>query len=134
MVVSTLEASPAREAEFFMKLLVERDLHLGALVLNKVLPDSMRDRAGAETAERLIDDPAGVAAKVAKRLGQDPNLARVLEGIGQNFVDLSVVAKREATLRSELSNLPDIVATVPALTEDVADLSGLLEIGEHLWA
>ncbi len=134
MVVSTLEASPALEAEFFMKLLVERDLHLGALVLNKVLPDSMRDRAGAETARRLVDDAEALAAKVAERLGADPNWARVLEEVGQNFVDLSVVAKRESTLRSEMSRLPDVVATVPALTEDVSDLSGLLEIGRHLWA
>ena len=134
MVVSTLEASPAREAEFFMKLLVERDLHLGALVLNKVLPDSMRDRAGAETAKRLVDESEAVAANLAKRLGADPNFARVLEEVGQNFVDLSVVAKRETTLRSEMSRLPDVVATVPALTEDVSDLTGLLEIGRHLWA
>ena len=30
----------AREAEFFLELLDRRDFHLGALVLNKVLPDS----------------------------------------------------------------------------------------------
>ena len=39
MVVSTLEATPVREAEFFSAELTARKLHLGAVVLNKVLPD-----------------------------------------------------------------------------------------------
>src|SRR3954462_221516 len=38
VVVSTLEAAPAREAEYFLDLLAERRLHVGALVLNKVMP------------------------------------------------------------------------------------------------
>ena len=47
VVVSTLEAVPLREAEFFAEQLTERKLHLGAIVLNKVLPDYLRGRAGA---------------------------------------------------------------------------------------
>ena len=38
MVVSTLEATPLREAEFFSTELTARKLHLGAIILNKVLP------------------------------------------------------------------------------------------------
>src|SRR5882757_3326160 len=38
VVVSTLESSPVREAEFFITELNARNLHLGAVVLNKVLP------------------------------------------------------------------------------------------------
>ena len=43
MVVSTLEATPVREAEFFSAELTARKLHLGAVVLNKVLPEYLRD-------------------------------------------------------------------------------------------
>src|SRR5271168_5254164 len=43
MVVSTLEATPMREAEFFSSQLTARKLHLGAVVLNKVLPEYLRD-------------------------------------------------------------------------------------------
>ena len=39
MVVSTLEAVPLREAEYFAEQLTARRLHLGAIVFNKVLPD-----------------------------------------------------------------------------------------------
>ena len=38
VVVSTLESAPVREAEFFVEELRRRHLHLGAVVLNKVLP------------------------------------------------------------------------------------------------
>src|SRR6266581_1456510 len=37
VVVSTLEAAPLREAEFFISELQARKLHLGAVVLNKTL-------------------------------------------------------------------------------------------------
>src|ERR671916_875621 len=38
VVVSTLESAPVREAEFFISELRRRNLHLGAVILNKVLP------------------------------------------------------------------------------------------------
>ena len=47
VVVSTLEAAPLHEAEFFIDALDERKLHLGALVLNKVLPSYLRRPATA---------------------------------------------------------------------------------------
>ena len=133
MVVTTLEAAPAHEAEFFMKLLVERELHLGALVFNKVLPDSMRDRRGSEAAKQLVERPGEFAAAVASALGENPHFERVLAGIGENFANFAVVARREATQRAEMGRLPDVVVSVPALEQDVANLAGLLEIGSHLW-
>jgi anion-transporting ArsA/GET3 family ATPase len=45
VVVSTLEAAPLHEAEFFIETLEERRYHLGALVLNKVLPSYLRRTA-----------------------------------------------------------------------------------------
>src|SRR5581483_10136951 len=38
VVVSTLESAPVREAQYFISELRQRNLHLGAVVLNKVLP------------------------------------------------------------------------------------------------
>src|SRR5260221_10812065 len=52
-VVTTLEAAPLHEAERFCATLVARDFHLGALVLNKTLPD-------------FLLDPDGAAVKVAR--------------------------------------------------------------------
>jgi anion-transporting ArsA/GET3 family ATPase len=137
VVVSTLEATPAREAEFFMELLRDRKLHLGALVLNKVLPDFLLDRAAADAARALAAEPATVAADLVATRGLDlPNpdvVARVVAEVAENFANYHVVAQREAEQRAEMSRLPDVLATVPTLDEDVADLGGLLRLGDHLW-
>jgi anion-transporting ArsA/GET3 family ATPase len=137
VVVSTLEAAPAREAEFFMELLAERKLHLGALVLNKVLPDFLLDRAAADAGKAIARDPAAVAAALsdAPQLGlDDPAMVeRVVGEVCENFANYQIVAKREAEQRSEMAKLPDVLATVPTLDEDVADLGGLLRLGEFLW-
>ena len=135
VVVSTLDSAPAREADFFMQMLVERKLHLGALVLNKVLPPYLLERDAAESAKAIREDPDGVASAVSRALdvADLDLLARVLGELGENFANYQVVAKREAEQRAEMGKLPDILATVPTLEQDVADLSGLLRMGEHLW-
>src|SRR5437763_15982402 len=43
LVVTTLEAAPLHEAEFFISALAGKGYHLGALVLNKVLPAYLLD-------------------------------------------------------------------------------------------
>ena len=48
MVVSTLEATPVREAEFFSAELTKRQLNLGAIVLNKVLPEYLPRPQGGQ--------------------------------------------------------------------------------------
>ena len=62
VVVSTLEAAPVDEAEFFVAALRERHLHLGAVVLNKVLPASLLDRE-ATAAAAVLQERAGELAE-----------------------------------------------------------------------
>src|SRR4029450_12354192 len=64
VVVSTLEAAPVREAEFFIEALRDRRFPLGAVVLNKVLPAWFEDRRAAVVARRLCADPKDLAAAV----------------------------------------------------------------------
>ena len=64
MVVTTLDAAPAREAEFFIDALESRRLDLGALVLNKVLPEYFINRGATGVARRLASDPAAVAVEL----------------------------------------------------------------------
>src|SRR5271168_3237582 len=61
MVVSTLEATPLREAEFFSTELTARKLHLGAIILNKVLPDYLRDSSTARLAQHMADQVDALA-------------------------------------------------------------------------
>src|SRR3954454_23462528 len=64
VVVSTLDTAPAREAEFFIEALAERELHLGALVLNKVLPAFLVDPEAGAMAEQVCRDSATLGEQV----------------------------------------------------------------------
>ena len=136
VVVSTLEASPAREADYFIDALRQRRFSLGAVVLNKVLPGWFLDRDATGVAVRLARDPRPLAEAVAAavpRLGDPAQVARVLSEVGESFLNFQVVATREAEQRHELSRHADVVATVPYADHDITDLAGLLELGAALW-
>jgi anion-transporting ArsA/GET3 family ATPase len=132
LVVSTLEAAPLHEAEFFIAALDERKLHLGALVLNKVLPAYLRRSATTGVAKRLCAEPEQLAESVGE-VGDAADIARVLHTVGESFLNYQVVAKREAEQRASLSRSPDVVAAVPYFDADIHDLAGLLALGEQIW-
>ena len=137
VVVSTLEEAPVREAEFFIRALSDRDLHLGALVLNKVLPGYFLDEAATAAAEELVRKADPVAATVAEQLAGevvDPaDLARVLREVAESFLNYRIIATREAEQRKELGVVPDVVAAAPFFETDIFDLAGLLRMGERIW-
>ena len=133
VVVSTLESAPAREADFFIEALHDKQLHLGAVVLNKVLPDYLLDEAAAASAERLCADAAKLTAQLPDTLGDPAQVERVLTEIGESYLNYRVVATREAEQRREFSRVPDVVATAPYFDEDIADLAGLLRMGARIW-
>ncbi len=140
VVVSTLEATPLREAEFFAEQLTERRLHLGAIVLNKVLPDYLKGRAGTNIAEVMKDRAEDLAAelspglaKAGKGLGDPAQIARVLTEVADSYLNFQVVALREMEERASLAVAPEVLATVPFFDTDIYDLSGLLRLGEQIW-
>ena len=136
VVVSTLESAPVREAEFFIEELHRRKLHLGAVVLNKVLPDYLRDRKAAASAKTLANDAETIAKALADRIeaiGDCKTLERVLREVGESFLNFQVVATREAETQAELAASPEVIATVPYFDSDIYDLSGLIRLGDHIW-
>jgi anion-transporting ArsA/GET3 family ATPase len=136
IVVSTLEAVPLREAEFFAQALKDRRLHVGAIVLNKVLPGYLLDPKGAAVAEKLRDQADGLAEAIAPKVrsGDVSQIRRVLSEIGRSYLDYRVVAQREAEQQTELASVPEALVSVPYFETDVYDLAGLLRLGERLWA
>ncbi|MGI8492339.1 MAG: ArsA family ATPase [Acidimicrobiales bacterium] len=136
VVVSTLEAAPLHEAEFFLRVLSAKKFHVGALVLNKVLPDYLLEPGAGERAERLCAEAAELAnGGLAEELGAErAQLERVFREVGENFRNFAIVAQREAKQRGELATVPDVVASVPEFDSDIADLAGLLELGAQIWA
>jgi anion-transporting ArsA/GET3 family ATPase len=134
LVVSTLEVTPVREAEYFASALVARKLPLGAIILNKVLPTYFRDREAAALAEQLRDGATSIAGRLGATLGSDPTLTeRVLREVAESFLNFGVVARREAEQQAELATRPEVLATVPFFDDDIVDLEGLLRLGARMW-
>ncbi len=130
MVVSTLEATPVREAEFFSAELTARKLHLGAIVLNKVLPAYLSD----QKTDKLAMSMRGRATELAEGLTDDPVVAaRVVDEVAESFLNFAVVARREAEQQAELRGAPDVLVTVPFFDADIYDMSGLLRLGAQVW-
>jgi len=150
-VVTTLEGAPLREAEAFCEELVKRHFHLGALVLNKTLPDYLLEPAAEAAAAALQRDADVLGAALAaagagtgtgsSALADASADAIVLRTVADSFRNYGVVARREAELRSELGRLsspgrdagPEVVVRVPSLDTDISDLEGLMRIGEVLF-
>ncbi len=136
VVVTTLEAAPAHEAGRFIDVLATKRLHLGAVVLNRVLPTELLDGDATGAARELRARSEELAVTLASTLADPPVppplVVGVLRELGESFLNFAVVAKREAELRAELAIDPALVATVPALDTDVYDLAGLARLGREL--
>jgi anion-transporting ArsA/GET3 family ATPase len=133
VVVSTLESAPAREAEFFIDALSKRDFNLGAVILNKVLPEYLLDPRAAAIAARMASDGESIAGGLDPTIGSVDDVSRVLMEIGESFLNYRVVAQREAEQAAELGQVPELVMTVPYFDRDITDLGGLLELGAAVW-
>ena len=133
VVVTTLEVAPVREAEFFVQALRDRQLHLGAVVLNKVLPAYLLDKQATTVASRLCDDAETVAAQLPAEVGDRKDAERVLQEIGGSFLNFQVVAQREAEQKAELGAAADVMAEVPYFDTDIYDLGGLVRLGSTIW-
>ena len=135
IVVSTLEAAPAREARFLADELHHRRMPLGALVLNRTLPEEVRQPAASKAATALAAaaDQQPLLTDLAATTGCDATAVQhVLAEVAARFRDVTVVAGREAERRRELEAVVSLTAVVPTLPGDVHDLAGLLAIGRHL--
>jgi anion-transporting ArsA/GET3 family ATPase len=137
IVVSTLEAAPAREAHYLSDELRRRRMPLGAMVLNRTLPASVRQPAAAKSATQLREVvlDTRMVRKVADSAGVEVESARhVLGEVGERFRDVAIVAGREAERRHELEGVAPLTAVVPTMPSDVHDLATLLAMGAHLLA
>jgi anion-transporting ArsA/GET3 family ATPase len=142
VVVTTLEAVPAVDAEQLIESLRDRRLHLGLLVCNKVLPGSFSDPPVGRTAELLGQRAGELANSLADRVPVEPAtesrpsgemIGRVLAEVARSFANFRLVATREAELLRELSAAHEVTATVPYHPGHVTDLHGLLDVGAKIW-
>ena len=133
VVVTTLETAPSHEARFLARALVDRQMTLGAVVANRVLPPDLASAAAADSAAALAEHADGVAPAVAERLGTPvATTARTLTKVAAGFDDIALVAAREADRRATLAALSSTLLSVPWLADDIHDLAGLGLLAGHL--
>ncbi|MGE0879688.1 MAG: ArsA family ATPase [Acidimicrobiia bacterium] len=142
VVVTTLEAVPAREAEYFLGALGQRNLEVGALVLNRVLPVSLLGERGIAAAQALRNRAGEIAAALALE-APAADVTRVLTETAESFGNFSVAARRETEQRTRLEaralaastqRAVGTVVTVPSLDDDIHDIKGLARLGRFLWS
>ena len=135
VVVSTLEAAPAFEAGHLARELQQRHMHLGAVVLNRVLPSAFRAPTAATASRRLHDalhDDGFIRPLAAAADATPAEVRAVLTEVSNRFHDVAVVASREADRRGELERLGALTVSAPSLPQDVTDLQALVQLGAHL--
>lgn len=134
VVVTTLETAPSHEARYLARSLLERQMCLGAIVANRVLPEGLAGSEAADSAVALLEQARGpLAGSVARRL--DAPVARVrsvLTEIASRFDDVALVAAAESDRRSELAALAPTLLSVPWLEGDIHDLAGLGRLAGYL--
>jgi anion-transporting ArsA/GET3 family ATPase len=119
VVVCGPQGEPITEAVYFHRKLVEAQLPVGGVIVNKVHYEADEEAEGVMEADLngLLDD-------------------ELAERVAQNFADYQALAQRDARnvehLQRELQ--PKAVIRIPYLDEDVHDLEALLKIDRYLFA
>jgi anion-transporting ArsA/GET3 family ATPase len=131
VVITTLEPAPFAEAEFFCSRLREYRMPLSAVVVNRTLPDSLRDRTALATASALADDDR-LAAWLSQRLGHRVSTDS-LHAIGERWLQFHAIAERDARQLSRLEQLGSVESVrIPLFSDDAGELDGLARIAALL--
>lgn len=119
IVVCGPQGEPIEEAIFFQRKLLEAEMPVGGIIVNKVHYE--------------IDGGDGVEKTLIDQLGVDSDLAA---RVSANFDNYRALATRDAENISRLSRdlNAQTVIRVPYFDEDVHDLGGLLKIDGYLFA
>lgn len=118
-VVTTLEPAAAHEAEGLIAELLRRDLELGALLANRVLP------------EYLLGTPPVSAHDFDGQNADD--VQRVVTELQQNAVRFGHLARQQQQQLTDLSERAKILGTIPWISGELRSLEGLSVLGEMIW-
>jgi anion-transporting ArsA/GET3 family ATPase len=131
VVVTSLETGPFAEAEFFCAKLREYSMPLRAIVVNRVLPNSLRDTGAAGVATALVEDPKALAW-LSQELGFKVT-AEAAHAVGGTYLTFNALALRDERQLRGLRRLGDVpVSVIPLFTEEVSELEGLVRIARVL--
>jgi anion-transporting ArsA/GET3 family ATPase len=131
-LVTSPEMVPVREAKRLLGALDKRSLHLGLLVVNRMLPKAFLDPTATRRADELAEGSGSSLLGGDVPDGVDPDvLDDVLERAGRTFVDFSAAAVRESEMVNSLGDRA-VPVTIEDTMDDRIDLARLASIGEQI--
>jgi len=146
VIVTTLEDAPLSEAEFLSAALKERKFSTHLAIANRVIPKELQGGALTEQAHVLNDARQNTEfiselADVLVNTGtssdiDEANLSKLLtqtlETIQNYALATTQISEMQSTLLDRVAGFADHFAVAPMLESDIADINGLVTLGENL--
>ncbi len=132
-VVTTLDPAPVREAEFLLAELNKRTLHCGALIVNRVLDESL-SRPDTIAAAQRVTKAHGAANPKGQPVALSEAEERVLTAMAENYLRFAAGAEQYSQARKRIRMTgPAVQIDVPEQAGDITDLDSLIKLGALLW-
>ncbi|TRZ81200.1 MAG: hypothetical protein D4R92_02580 [Actinobacteria bacterium] len=140
VVVTTLEDAPLSEAEFLSIALKERNFTTSFAIANRVIPKELKSGALLEQAEVLkqLRNDAEFTSELAGTLTSsetqiDANLLSQTMATIANYAQATTqIIEHQTALINRVAAFADNFASAPMLETDIADIAGLIALGESL--
>lgn len=140
VVVTTLEDAPLSEAEFLSTALKERNFTTSFAIANRVIPKELKSGALLEQAEVLkqLRNDAEFTSELAGTLTSsetqiDANLLSQTMATIANYAQATTqIIEHQTALINRVAAFADNFASAPMLETDIADIDGLIALGESL--
>ncbi len=145
-IVTTLEDAPLSEAEFLGLALKERKFSTNLAIANRVIPKELQGQALIKQAQvlnearqntELVSELKDLLLKIDASSAIDEEnfsklLTQTLETV-QNYAQATTqISEKQSALLERVAGFADHFATAPMLETDIADINGLVALGENL--
>ena len=145
-IVTTLEDAPLSEAEFLGLALKERKFSTNLAIANRVIPKELQGQALIKQAQvlndarqntELVSELTDLLLKTDAGSGIDEeSFSKLLTqtlGTIQNYAQATTqISEKQSALLDRVAGFADHFATAPMLESDIADINGLVALGENL--
>jgi anion-transporting ArsA/GET3 family ATPase len=141
VVVTTTDAAPIREARELLSDLSQRQLPVGAVIVNKVLPEALASPLAVNASRQLRTDANQLAARFSINGASTIDVESTLIALADTLDAFGSAARRGAAERAGLielaahaSSAGAVLAEIALLDGDLTNLAGLARIGDALWS
>ena len=140
VVVTTLEDAPLSEAEFLSTALKERNFITSFAIANRVIPKELTSAALLEQAEVLkrLRNNAEFTSELASTLASSEAeidaslLSQTMATIATYAQATTQIIEHQTALTDRVAAFADNFTSAPMLETDIADIDGLIALGESL--